>query len=403
MAQGLGSWQASPLRSRMASYREAQRRYILEHKRVVRWRDGSAFSLVSPPIGSAAARRRVRLIVEHMAIEQMGAAVAASGAPGVRVGRVPHVATIAVTYACQCDCGHCSAAALRGGRPVPGGALGFAELRDVIGQAVDLGATSIVFTGGEPLLHPRLPELVEAVDPAKAVCTVFTNGEYLDAGCVEQLTRAGVFGVYVSLDAATAAGHDGNRKRPGLFDKALAGIGRCRAAGIPVGISTYATPLAIAGGALDALMELARALEVLEVFIFDVAPAGRLHDRGDCLLDDADAARLRDLREAYNARPDFPRVVHQSLFSSAAYPCVAEGCPAAMVQLHVRANGDVTPCDFTPLAFGNVRRQSLAAVWQAMSRDALYAEPSARCRLVRPEFRARLAAAAGSPGLPGEG
>jgi MoaA/NifB/PqqE/SkfB family radical SAM enzyme len=78
------------------------------------------------------------------------------------------------------------------------------------------------------------------------------------------------------------------------------------------------------------------------------------------------------------------------MFASIAYPCVAEGCPAAMVQLHLRANGDVSPCDFTPRSFGNIRRQPLREIWEAMAASELYAQPSARCRLSRPDFWAKL-------------
>ena len=55
------------------------------------------------------------------------------------------------------------------------------------------------------------------------------------------------------------------------------------------------------------------------------------------------------------------------MFASIAYPCVAEGCPAAMVQLHLRANGDVSPCDFTPYSFGSIRRQTLREIWESMA------------------------------------
>ncbi len=95
------------------------------------------------------------------------------------------------------------------------------------------------------------------------------------------------------------------------------------------------------------------------------------------------------------ARRRIRRIVHQTMFASIAYPCVAEGCPAAMVQMHLRANGDVSPCDFTPHSFGNIRRQSLGDIWVAMTKSPLYAVPSARCRLSRPAFWAELDRTAG--------
>jgi MoaA/NifB/PqqE/SkfB family radical SAM enzyme len=137
-------------------------------------------------------------------------------------------------------------------------------------------------------------------------------------------------------------------------------------------------------------MDVARDLGVLEVFLFDVIPTGRLSDQRECLLTDGEAAQIVGFRQKYMEKADYPRIVHQTMFASIAYPCVAEGCPAAMVQVHLRANGDVSPCDFTPYSFGNIRKQSLREIWETMAGNSLYAEPSSRCRLSRPDFWVKL-------------
>jgi MoaA/NifB/PqqE/SkfB family radical SAM enzyme len=108
------------------------------------------------------------------------------------------------------------------------------------------------------------------------------------------------------------------------------------------------------------------------------------------MLSDEEAEMIRQFRARYNDKEDYPRIIHQTMFSSIAYPCVAEGCPAGMVQLHLRANGDVSPCDFTPYSFGNVRQQPLREIWEAMIHHDLYADTSRRCRLSLPGFWARL-------------
>jgi MoaA/NifB/PqqE/SkfB family radical SAM enzyme len=138
------------------------------------------------------------------------------------------------------------------------------------------------------------------------------------------------------------------------------------------------------------MMELAKSLQALEVFLFDVIPTGRLSAHRDCVLSDREVGLVREFREKYNARTDYPGVIHQTMFSSIAYPCVAEGCPAGMVTLHLRANGEVSPCDFTPRSFGNVRQQSLADIWRTMTQSELYSRPSTRCRLSQPAFWTRL-------------
>ena len=388
MSSDLKAWQRSAIRNTMANYRRAQDNYYVSGKPLVELDDGyKAFSLLTPPLGSPAARRRVKLIMENM-LQPNGAA--AGAADFSSAGRTPHVITMAVTYNCQCECLHCSAVDYQEKTRRENSALGFEELKSVIDQTLDLGTTCVVLTGGEPLLFERIYDLIAAVDRHRSVCTIFTNGEFLREHTVRRLKQAGVYGVFVSLDHADAERHNLHRRRPGLAEKAYRGLRLCQDAGILTGVSTYATKETIRNGELDAMMDLARTLGVLEVFLFDIIPTGRLSAQHDCMLSDEDARRIVDFRGKYTEKPDYPRIIHQTMFSSIAYPCVAEGCPAGMVQVHLRANGDVCPCDFTPYSFGNIQKQSLKEIWESMSAHPLYAEPSARCRLSQPAFWAKL-------------
>ncbi|MGA2326767.1 MAG: radical SAM protein [Bryobacteraceae bacterium] len=382
------AWQRSAIRNTMANYRRAQDNYYVGGKPLVELDDGyKAFSLLTPPLGSPAARRRVKLIMENM-LQPNGAA--AGAADFSLAGRTPHVITMAVTYNCQCECLHCSAVDYREKTRRENSALGFEELKNVIDQTLDLGTTCVVLTGGEPLLYERIYDLIAAVDRHRSVCTIFSNGEFLREHTVRRLKQAGVYGVFVSLDHADPERHNLHRRRPGLAEKAYRGLRLCQDAGILTGVSTYATKETIRNGELDAMMDLARTLGVLEVFLFDIIATGRLSAQHDCMLSEEDARRIVDFRAKYTEKPDYPRIIHQTMFSSIAYPCVAEGCPAGMVQVHLRANGDVCPCDFTPYSFGNIQKQSLKEIWESMSAHPLYVQPSARCRLSQPAFWEKL-------------
>ena len=244
----------------------------------------------------------------------------------------------------------------------------------------------MVLTGGEPLLYDKIYDVIRSVDKTRSICTLFSNGEFLTEQTAAKLKQAGIFGIFISFDHPTAESHDDNRKRPGIFEKAIRGLELCRNAGIPVGISTYATKAKIQDGELDAMMDLAQSQNVLEVFLFDVIPTGRLSEHRDCVLNEQEVHALRMFRSKYTAKPDYPRIIHQTMFSSMAYPCVAEGCPAGMATMHLRANGEVCPCDFTPHSYGNVRRQPLREIWRNMVESDLYSKPSVRCRLSQPAF-----------------
>lgn len=386
MARGLKSLSYAKIQESISTYRRAQENYCYNSKPFVTLDDSSkVFSLISPPIDSPIARRRVRSIVQTMRASQQEE-------PGVLPVecRTPHVMTIAVTYNCQCDCQHCSASTYRQRVADEGGALSTAELKDVIGQAIDMGTTCVIFGGGEPLLFNGLYDVIQSIDRSKCICTIFTNGEFLTDDTVGKLKQAGVFGVYLSVDYPDAARHDAHRNRPGLLAKGTAGLKRCQDAGIPTGISTYATRENIRNGDLAGIMDLGRDLGILEVFLFDVIPTGRLQGQFDCVLTDGDVDLLREFRAHYNQQPRYPLIIHQTMLSSVSYPCIAEGCPAGLVYVHLRANGDVSPCDFCPYSFGNIRQKSFREIWREMVRNDIYRKVSPRCRLASPDYWARL-------------
>ena len=289
MSSNLKSWQRTAIRNNMANYRRAQDNYAVMHKQVIDLENGyKAFSLVSPPIGSPVARRRIKLIMEdniQPGLEGQETETASFEK------RTPHVITIAVNYDCQCSCEHCSAAPYQEEVRKNNNSLTLAELKNVVEQTVDLGTTCVVLTGGEPLLFDGIYDLIKTVDKKRSVCTMFSNGEFLTEENAGRLKKAGLFGIYVSLDHSDPKQHDTNRGRPGLAAKAFEGLKRCQDAGIPTGISTFATREKLASGEMDAMMDLAKSLNVLEVFVFDVVPTGRLLDHHECTLTDEEIGR----------------------------------------------------------------------------------------------------------------
>ena len=94
--------------------------------------------------------------------------------------------------------------------------------------------------------------------------------------------------------------------------------------------------------------------------------------------------RRREVNRVHKGRL---RVITQSWTNSGRGFSLLIGCLAANLQCHVTAQGDLTPCDFTPLSFGNVRDADVAELWQRMLEHPAYAKRSLHCRMQYPEFR----------------
>lgn len=295
----------------------------------------------------------------------------------------PTVCTLQVTTKCQANCIHCSAVRYKDPSKSE---LTTDEWKQVIDDSQKLGVVSVVFTGGEPLTRPDIFELIDYVDKDEAVPLMFCNGLLLSERYVKKLAAAGLHAIHVSIDAPNSDEHDNMRRVPGCFNKAIDGLMRCKDAGIITGISTYATPERLHNGEVIEMIELAKKIGTDEITIFDVVPTGRLltEDRKH-LLTDEDKAELCRIEEEYNVGHPLPQVITQAHINGP----TGNGCFAGWCQFYVTAFGDMTPCDFTPLSFGNVRDEGVEISWQRIVCHENYGCHKESCRMQNPEFRAR--------------
>jgi MoaA/NifB/PqqE/SkfB family radical SAM enzyme len=74
------------------------------------------------------------------------------------------------------------------------------EMLRRIDLLTDLGTTIITLSGGEPMLHPDLNEIIRRIRSRKAIATLITNGYLLTAERIKGLNRAGLNYLQISID-----------------------------------------------------------------------------------------------------------------------------------------------------------------------------------------------------------
>jgi cyclic pyranopterin phosphate synthase len=168
------------------------------------------------------------------------------------------VLRLSLTARCNLACPYC----LPDGFEPPGLLTPEQRLR-VVEAAVDLGAHSLRLTGGEPLLHDGLEELIAAVQPLHAKdpdgpglreITLTSNGTLLSAERAKALRAAGLDRITLSLDGTTAASvarMAGVSNGDALLAKVLAAIEHARSAGFDPGRGELKLNAVIQRGAND--------------------------------------------------------------------------------------------------------------------------------------------------------
>ena len=338
---------------------------VVNRLKIIAEKDGkNVYNLYNPPMPSPAAlrpfERKLRTMAEGIVF--------------------PGTSTISVTPRCPCRCVHCSA-----DRFVTEDRqeLTTDELKRVIDQALDLGVSTMIFTGGEPMVREDLCDLVAYTDKSRAGVMIFTSGVMLSERNVRRLAEAGLGSMNVSIDSDDPAEHDRLRRMPGAFEKAMAGARRAREAGILTGISTYATHETVASGRLERLLGMAKGEGFQEVTIFDCVPTGKFLGRADLRLGRKDIKRVRGIADGWNESAWPMGVVAQS--KANAYD--GGGCFGAFSQFYMSCYGDINPCDFNPVTFGNVRSEPLEAVWRRMVSHPEYASHRHCCRMQSERYR----------------
>ena len=92
-------------------------------------------------------------------------------------------------------------------------------MRQRLDLLAGLGTTIITISGGEPLLHPDLDEIVAHIRRRHAIAGMITNGYLLTAERIKRLNRAGLDHLQISIDNVMP--DDVSKKSLKVLDKKL--------------------------------------------------------------------------------------------------------------------------------------------------------------------------------------
>jgi SynChlorMet cassette radical SAM/SPASM protein ScmF len=156
--------------------------------------------------------------------------------------------------------------------------------QSILEQGKPLGLSGVKLTGGEPLMHPQISEVLAFMGSEDLNLTVETNGVLCTPQIAEQIASCKNPFVSVSVDGADVKTHEWMRGVPGCFEAALDGIRHLVQKGIRPQI--IMSILRRNKDQIEPMVQLAESLGVGSVkfnLIQPIAKGQRLHERGDTL------------------------------------------------------------------------------------------------------------------------
>jgi AdoMet-dependent heme synthase len=295
-----------------------------------------------------------------------------------------------LTQACDLACVHCRACAIESRNPFE---LTTEEGFRLLEEVRSFGDPLMVFTGGDPLKRPDLfPLLEKSVGLGLRTTVTPSATPLLTESAIEGFKNCGVARMAISVDGPNSESHDGFRRVEGSFDRSVLALEQARKIGLPTQVNTTVTRHSV--GLLGEIAQLVGRRGATLWSVFFLVATGRASASQDLTAEEYEEVFgfLYDLSKTVpfdiktTEAQHYRRYVAQRRKAEGERVSAARQTPSEVIQRQAGINdgkgfvfvshtGEIYPSGFLPLAAGNVRRDSLTAVYREsplfrMLRDA---------------------------------
>ena len=229
-------------------------------------------------------------------------------------------------------------------------------------QADELGLARWVFTGGEPLMSPKLAPFLKALDPTKWYINCDTNGWLLDQDRAIKLKMSGVDRIQLSIDGLDASQHDEFRKKRGSHARCMKAVDATLQAGMDVFIQTVVTKQRLHSSEFKQFLDYFTKRDI-DVFVTFAKPVGSFEGHFEGMIDQNDLDYFRDMENLYRVFSHLTPAFGMDL-----------GCPAVKGITTITAYGDVLGCQYTPISIGNLFTEPLKDILERGATIKQYGE-----------------------------
>lgn len=275
-----------------------------------------------------------------------------------------------LTDCCNLKCLHCGSGCTARNQTY----LSFELIKKVLNEVsarYDSSEIMICTTGGEPLLHPQLVDIISYAKSLGFRNGITTNGTLITEKIAKELVEAGLETVAISVDGLKDS-HEKLRNVSGCFDKALEGIKNLRKYGLaPQAISVIHKNNI---SELEEMYEFFRKENFASWRLVNIEPIGRANENNNLLLDSENLKRLFSFikEKRFDVKNEMDVTFGCSHFVTFEFEHNIRDfyfqCGAGTKVASIMVNGDIASClDIErreELVQGNVIKDNFVDVWE---------------------------------------
>ena len=278
--------------------------------------------------------------------------------------------TVEITQQCLQKCLHCSAL----GSSDSSMHISKEEFETLVNDFVELSASKIQISGGEPLLHQNVFEFIGLSKNAGLDVELFTCGKVQNGGGIhtednvlDGLANNTPDKIVFSLEGSNAEKHNAIAVTEGSFNQTISLMGQLIDNGYQIGV--HYVPMALNIDELNDLVDFVSDLGVKEISILRFVPQGRGKKNEKILrLHPEEVASLIENLSKLQKRNDISVKIGSHLdftfLLDNGYP---KECMAGKTKCLIEPTGNVIPCavfkEQPDYIAGNFREDSFQSIW----------------------------------------
>lgn len=267
---------------------------------------------------------------------------------------------ISLTSACPYHCAHCYQKYDRGKD------VDINILVNTVRKLQNMGIAFFNIEGGEPfMVYDRLKKICGAIDHRSEIW-INSTGYGITRERLKELKAYNVTAIMFSLHSPEAEEMNRFMGDNNAWETLTKAVSLCHEAGIAVAFNSCLQKKDYYNGNFEKIMGLAKEFQAAIIQLIKPKPAGGWLEQGADSFEKEDIAHLKKLVHMYNLEErykEYPAISAQAMEEDEElFGCTAGGTD----RFYINAKGDVQPCEFLNISFGNINRDDFGDVYEKM-------------------------------------